>query len=227
MNGIAIASHDHPLSCLRYISEASLLVTGSWDGTVKFLDTRTRSVVTEYSLPTKILCIATDGHSAFCGCSERTIFRFETRNLDHPESMQTSFAYRTRSIAANKSYLATGACEGRVAIQSFDDSSLFYAFKAHVGSDDQKFAYPVNSMCFKGDSDQLVTGGSDGLIRLWDVRGRRILQTLGNSEGDQFPTSVASLSFAETGGLLAAAISYCHEFGDQDHPPDQLVIYSL
>jgi cell cycle arrest protein BUB3 len=131
----------------------------------------------------------------------------------------------TRSIAANRAHLAVGTCEGRVAITYLDGSDPAWGFKAHIGGDSAPFAYPVNGMAFRGDSTCLATGGSDGVVMVWDLQNRRRIQSLGDAGGDPFPTSIASLSFSSSGKNLAVAVSYCYEFGEKDHAPDQLVLY--
>jgi cell cycle arrest protein BUB3 len=226
INGIRTGTHDSPISSLSFIPGGPLLVSGSWDGTVKFWDPRTQKSVHSSSVRTKVLCIANNGESkVVCAGTERALVTFEIRNLQAPELSETSFSYRTRSIAANRTQLAVGACEGRVAISYFDSGEPAWGFKAHVGSDERRLACPVNGMAFRGDSTCFATGGSDGAVLIWDLQNRRRLQCLGNANGDAFPTSIASLSFSASGRMLAVAVSYCYEFGERDHAPDQLVVY--
>jgi cell cycle arrest protein BUB3 len=228
INGIRAGTHDGVISSLSYVADAHLLVSGSWDGSVHFWDPRTQKLVHSTQTRTKVLSIANNQESkVVCGGTDRTLVTFDTRNLREPELSQTSFSYRTRCLAANRKYLAVGACEGRVAISYFDNSEPPWGFKAHVGNDERRFAYPVNGMAFRIDSPCFATGGSDGAVMIWDLEKRRKLQCLGDVNGDPFPTSVASLSFSESGKMLAVAVSYCYEFGEREHPPDQLIIYEL
>jgi cell cycle arrest protein BUB3 len=113
-----------------------------------------------------------------------------------------------------------------VAMSYFDNSEPPWGFKAHIGRDAPKFAYPVNGMAFRADSYCFATGGADGAVKIWDLHKRTRLQCLGDANGDEFRTSIASLSFSGSGRMLAAAVSYCYEFGEREHAPDQLVIYS-
>ena len=40
----------------------------------------------------------------------------------------------------------------------------------------------------------------------------------------KYPTSISSLDFSSDGALLAVAVSYCFENGDQKHPKEQIMI---
>jgi cell cycle arrest protein BUB3 len=225
-NKVEAGRHDAPISALSYNADAHILASGSWDGTIKLWDPRAHSVILDYKVAAKVFAISNDHQDRIiCACSERMIVTFDTRS-QQTDVGQTSFAYRTRSLAANRMYLATGAYEGRVAIRHFDDSEPLWAFKAHIGNNDRKAAYPVNGLAFRGDSSCLATGGSDGFVLIWDLQSRRSRQCLGDANQEPFPTSVASLSFSNSGKTLAAAVSYCYEYGEQEHAPDQLVIYS-
>jgi WD40 repeat protein len=111
INGIRADTHDSPISSLSFISAGSLLVSGSWDGAVKFWDSRTHKLVHSTVVRTKILCIANNQESkVVCGGTDRALVIFDVRNLNVPELSQTSFSYRTRSIAANRAHIAVGAC---------------------------------------------------------------------------------------------------------------------
>lgn len=224
-NEIEVGSHSGPISALSVV--AGFLISGSWDKTVKVWNIRSRSVVAEYAdLSSKVLRIANDGISkVFCGCTERVIFTFDTRQLDQSETLPTLFPYQTRSIAANQKLLAIGAYEGRVAIDSISGSSDKYAFKAHFEGDSVKVVYPVNTMEFRPHSNNLATGGSNGSVVLWDVQYRGVDQTLGDELGNPWPTSISSLSFSRDGQLLVVAVSYCFERGETHHEQDELIVY--
>ena len=226
-NGVQIGSHSGPISCLSLVGQH--LISGSFDRTVKVWDIKSRSIVTEYTeLSTKVLRIANDGKSkVYVACTERTIFWFDLTNVERSDTMQTPIQYQTRSIAANATYLATGTYEGRVAVDPVGDRRRqTFAFKAHVGHEEVKVCYPVNAMEFKQDTNYLATGGSDGNVAIWDVESQCVQQILGDENDRPFDTSISSLSFASDGSLLAAAVSYCFEHGQCEHPPDRLVIYT-
>ena len=90
----------------------------------------------------------------------------------------------------------------------------------------QKIVYPVNALCFQPKTDYLATGGTDGVVYIWDVKKKRKLQSLMDDEkGVPFGTSISSISFSNDGNTLAVAVSYCFENGPIEHEPDRLIIY--
>ena len=226
-NDLQVGSHSGPISCLSLVGQ--YLISGSFDRTVKVWDIISRTMVTEYTeLSAKVLRIANDGKSqVFVACTERTIFRFDLTNVECSDTVEAPLPYQTRSIAANESFLAIGTYEGRVSVAHLSGNpSKQIAFKAHVSQEEVKICYPVNTMEFAKATNYLATGGSDGAISIWDVDSQRVVQALGDESGCPFDTSVASISFSNDGNLLAAAVSYSFEHGEQEHPPDRLVIYT-
>ena len=100
--------------------------------------------------------------------------------------------------------------------------------------------YPVNAISFHREYNTFATGGSDGLVNIWDgankkrlcqfhkyptsvSRSVRLLQSFAKSS-DQIIISLTviffSLSFSNDGTVLAIASSYMFE--NVDNPPDPL-----
>ena len=100
--------------------------------------------------------------------------------------------------------------------------------------------YPVNAISFHREYNTFATGGSDGLVNIWDgankkrlcqfhkyptsvSRSVRFLQSFAKSS-DQIVISLTviffSLSFSNDGTVLAIASSYMFE--NVDNPPDPL-----
>merc|ERR550525_1366320 len=63
-------------------------------------------------------------------------------------------------------------------------------------------------------TSMFATGGSDGLVNIWDGQNKKRL-----CQFHKYPTSIASLSFSNDGSVLAIASSYMHE---QENPPDNM-----
>ena len=66
--------------------------------------------------------------------------------------------------------------------------------------------YPVNAISFHRDYNTFATGGSDGLVNIWDGQNKKRL-----CQFHKYPTSIASLAFSNDGSVLAIASSYQHE----------------
>lgn len=74
--------------------------------------------------------------------------------------------------------------------------------------------FPVNAVSFHREYNTFATGGSDGLVNIWDGQNKKRL-----CQFHKYPTSIASLAFSQDGAVLAIASSYMHE---QEKPPDNL-----
>lgn len=49
-----VGTHDAPIRCVEYSPEANIIVTGSWDSTVKMWDPRSPSLVGTFPQPDKV-----------------------------------------------------------------------------------------------------------------------------------------------------------------------------
>jgi WD40 repeat protein len=70
--------------------------------------------------------------------------------------------------------------EGRVAVEYFNQDPEIqkqkYAFKCHrVKEDADEYIYPVNTIAFHPIYKTFATGGSDGMVNLWDPFNRKRL----------------------------------------------------
>ena len=55
-----------------------------------------------------------------------------------------------------------------------------------------------------------ATGGSDGIVNMWDGYSKKRIKQLG-----KYPSSIISMSFNCHGNLLAIASSYAYEEGEK------------
>ena len=244
-----MGAHAAGVRCLEYAQSLNLLFSGSWDKTVCAWDPRRRARVVSLSVPGKVFAMAYSANSPklVVGTADRHVMIFDARKLDGGDApLQrgvSSLKHQTRCIRcfpSGEGY-ALSSIEGRVALEYFDSedlgdddaalkdvsqadssrpvarSSRAYGFKCHRAGN---VAYPVNALAFHPTLGTFATGGTDGYVNLWDGRNKKRLAQL-----DQFPTSVAALTFSKTGSLLAVASSYAFEEGEKDHPKDQIFIH--
>ncbi|OHT02015.1 mitotic checkpoint protein [Tritrichomonas foetus] len=232
INGTQIGFHNAPISSLAFSISTQILASGSYDGIVKFWNTKTKKFITEFVTDDKIYCMAPSPPSEIvCGCGENRMIHIDCQTNVSTNEKTLMHGYNTRSIAACESMTAVSVVQGRIAVINRNNSSKTYAFKAHLNEpkndtyESTKTVYPVNTIAFQPNTDFLASGGTDGAIYIWDVKIKRKVQSLCDVNDKLFQTSVSSLSFSSDGMYLAAAISYCFEHGPIEHAPDRLVIY--
>lgn len=239
INGVQIGFHDSPISSLAFSVNNQILASGSYDGVVKFWNSRSNECVFKLTTDDKIYCMASaPPNNIVCGCLESRIISLNCKTFGDEIIKTMTHGYNTRQITACESAIATSVVQGRIAVVSLNDLSNKYAFKAHLSepkgeSNPQmsdislKCVYPVNALCFQPGTDYLASGGSDGYVHIWNVKIKRKLQTLMDEEnGAPFNTSISSISFSNNGDTLAVAVSYCFENGPISHAPDRLIIYT-
>jgi len=208
-----VASHDAPVRCCRWVDAPSggYLVTGSWDKTVKYWDTRSPTPIGSVTLPDRCYSLDVAYPLMVVGMAERhiAIFNLQNPGTIHKTTM-SPLKWQTRCIAcfpAANGY-AIGSVEGRVAIQYIDekDNASNFSFKCHRKDSPQTKAtqiFSVNSISFHQGFGTFATAGSEGGIHFWDKDQRTRLKSF-----EPAPGPITTTAFNRTGTIFAYAISY-------------------
>eukprot|EP00794_Sanderia_malayensis_P016221 gene16221-17854_t len=221
-----IGMHDKPIKCVEYCSQIGLVITGSWDTTIKLWDPRQSKPVGTYSQPERVYTMALSEDRLVVGTAGRKVLVWDLKNMDYVlQKRESSLKYQTRCIKCfpNKEGYVLSSIEGRVAVEYFDPSADIqktkYAFKCHrIKNDGKEQIFPVNAISFHLHNT-FATGGSDGFVNIWDgFKKKRLCQF------HQYPTSISSLCFSHDGTMLAIVSSYMEEEGEKDHPDDAIFI---
>ena len=95
---------------------------------------------------------------------------------------ESSLKFQTRCLSCfpNKQGYVLSSIEGRVAVEYLDPSPEVqrrkYAFKCHrLKENAVEQIYPVNAISFHRDYNTFATGGSDGLVNIWDGQNKKRL----------------------------------------------------
>jgi len=229
-----IGQHEKPVRCVEYDSHSNLLISGSWDSTLKLWDIRSRfACISTKKLPDRVYALSVNGKSTLVvGSGSRNILIYDLRKIreskggegeDLEQQRSSPLKHQTRCIKTfiDNSAYTVGSIEGRVAVEYFEENmqSNKYAFKCHRSGG---VAYPVNTMAFHPVHGTFVTGGCDGMVSIWDGKNKKKLCLF-----HQYPTSIASVDFTPDGTMLAIASSYTFEEGEKDHPPDSVFIRGI
>jgi len=211
---MSLGEHAQPIRCVEYSNDPALVVTGSWDETVKLWDLRAHNhCIGTLEQAGRVFTMALSFHRLIVGTSGRNIWIWDLRKMFEPEQMrESSLKHQTRTIRAfieGDGYALTST-EGRVAMEYFDPSPEIqgkkYAFKCHrIKNGDIEEVYPINAVAFHPIFGTFATGGCDGLVNVWDGKNKKRL-----SQFRKYPTSISALSFNHDGTQLAIASSYTH-----------------
>ncbi|KAJ1994372.1 mitotic spindle checkpoint protein Bub3 [Coemansia spiralis] len=226
-----IGKHDGEISTLGFGHASGLLASGSWDRTLRTWDPKAQNsaaLIKQIDVDERVYSISIEGDVLAVALAGRKILIYDIRKLEVPlETRESSLKYPTRCIRLmpDRQGFVCSSVEGRVAVEYLNgvDKSN-YAFKCHrqLADNNIDLVYPVNAIAFHPVHHTFVTGGSDGVVSLWDPEHKKRLK-----QYQGYASSVASLDLNASGSILAVASSYTYDEGEKNHPPDSIWIRSI
>ncbi|CAZ85703.1 unnamed protein product [Tuber melanosporum] len=221
-----VAAHDDPIRSVRWFTppgaNAQMVVTGSWDKTIKYWDLRQQQPVCLVKLPERVYTMDVSRDLLVVGTAEKHL---QIINLKNPETVFESrispLKWQTRVVACfpDASGFAVGGIEGRCAFVYLDpkNTKLDFSFKCHrtartrgAGAD----VYGVNAISFHPVHGTFSTAGADGTFHYWDKDSR--------SRTKGFPPVggiISATGFNRNGSIFAYAVSYDWSKGHQHNTP--------
>ncbi|KAJ4480033.1 Poly(A)+ RNA export protein [Lentinula aciculospora] len=209
-----VAQHDGPVKVVKWVNmpHARVLVTGSWDKSVKYWDLRAPSPIATVNLPERCYTLDANYPSMVVGTAGRHILTFDLakspmlfQNIVSPLRLQT----RVVTCCPDKSGFAIGSVEGRVSFYYIEEHEKRnnYSFKCHrqnsSSKEDQSLIYSINDINFHPVHGSFSTCGSDGAVHFWDRDARLRLKSFSRAPGP-----ITCSAFNNTGSMFAYAVSY-------------------
>ncbi|KAL8746738.1 MAG: hypothetical protein Q9190_001296 [Brigantiaea leucoxantha] len=209
-----VAAHDAPVRCARFVDvpnqAGQMLVTGSWDKTIKYWDLRQSTPVASVQCQERVYSMDVVNTLLVVATADRYI---DIINLSEPgkfyKTMQSPLKWQTRVVTCfnDGSGFAVGSIEGRCAIQYVEekDSSANFSFKCHRNSASQNNTnvYSVNAISFHPQHGTFSTAGSDGTFHFWDKDAKHRLKGYPEVGG-----TITATDFDRTGNIFAYSVSY-------------------
>jgi mRNA export factor len=127
-----VAAHEQPVKCVNFVTPpngSEMLVTASWDKTLKYWDLRSPTPAGTLSLQERVYTLDVSQSLLVVGTAERFI---NIINLANPttifKTMQSPLKWQTRVVSCfpDASGFAVGSIEGRCAIQYVDEKNSGY-----------------------------------------------------------------------------------------------------
>ena len=130
-NGAAaqqVAAHEQPIRAARFVdvpgANGPVLVTGSWDKTIKYWDLRTPNPIATVDCQERVYTLDAKGKLLVVGTADRYI---NVINLDNPtkfyKTIQSPLKWQTRVVSCfnDASGFGVGSIEGRCAMQYVEE----------------------------------------------------------------------------------------------------------
>jgi mRNA export factor len=214
-----VGQHSAPIKAVSYLDETQMLVTGSWDRTLKYWDGRQPAAVGEVALPERLYCMDALYPLLVAATAERHIIIYDLRKPQvEYKRFVSPLKYQSRCIAGfpDRTGFAVGSIEGRVGVHHIEDkdSNKNFAFKCHRDGND---VYAVNSVAFHPVYHTFATAGSDGAYNFWDKENKQRLKPFLRSA---LPITAGAFNF--DGSIYAYAVSYDWSKGAEHYNPQQM-----
>jgi len=223
----SLVAHEQAVRscCFTTINNAPILITGSWDKTVKYWDFRQSNPVATLQCQDRVYTMDVRNKLCVIGTAERYI---NIVDLNSPEkfykTIPSPLKFQTRVVSCfpDATGFAVGSVEGRCAIQYVEekDSSSNFSFKCHretpqTGPNrDISNVYSVNAISFHPVHGTFSTAGSDGTFHFWDGNAKHRLKGYPSVGGP-----ITATAFNRQGTVFAYAVSYDWSQGFQKNTP--------
>ncbi|WWD20314.1 hypothetical protein CI109_104790 [Kwoniella shandongensis] len=216
-----LGKHDDAISSIVWCAEYNVLISTSWDSTLKVWDPNAEIPLrSSQPLPSRAynLSYAATSSRLLVSMAHRHVFVYDVGKLAAADGQiapaqerESALKFLTRSVAvmADGKGWASGSIEGRIAVEYFDpaDQGSKYAFRAHRQAvDGVDCVYPINALAYHPIHNTFASGGSDGFISIWDHNAKKRMKLY-----PKYPTAVSALAFSPDGSKLAIGASYEHD----------------
>ncbi|XP_067121988.1 mRNA export factor-like [Centruroides vittatus] len=220
---IRIGQHKSSVKTVDFVTSSrySYIMTGSWDRTLKFWDSKSPNPVHNIDLPERCYCAFVKYPMAVVGLAGRTIIVYDLEGgFKEYKRMESPLPCQIRCLIGfvknNKANLIVGGEIGAIAVQCVNVDNLgenFY-FRCHR----REFGnvvdvYPINGLALHPLDDIVASVGSDGRYVFWDLNARCALRT-----SNFFDQSLTSCCFNSKGDVFAYSLGYDwskgHEFNN-------------
>jgi mRNA export factor len=239
MTPSTLTAHEQPIRSCKFtnINGSSVLVTGSWDRTVKYWDLRSDKPAATINCQERVYCMDTKGKLLVVGTADRYL---NVVDLNKPDAfyktIQSPLKFQTRVVSCfipNPNGFAVGSIEGRCAIQYVEerDSANNFSFKCHRDTPtsgpnkDVSSVYSVNAISFHPEHGTFSTAGSDGTFHFWDGQAKHRLKGYPSVGGP-----ITATGFNRQGTVFAYAISYDWSQGFQKNTqqtPNKVMLHGV
>lgn len=194
-----ILLHDDFVSSLDYDAESGLLVTAGWDRTIKvmefqrFLDTGegVKSCVPQGA---PIVAIRFLPGGRIIGANTKGQVKLWSVDSCESKTERVQGIHEApiikMELSPDKKYFLTASSDGTAIIAKVEMLKHQQTLRGHEG--------PVNAAVFSPSGETVATGGADGTIYIWNLKGKKVGKVAAHT------SDVYALEFHPDGNTLAS-----------------------
>lgn len=202
-----VAGHDDVVRCISDVEETRMVVTGSWDKSLRYWDVRapTGSPVGTVAVADRVYAMDVAGPLMVVGMAERKVSVYDVRKPT--TAFRDKFSqlwYQTRCVATwpDRMGYCVGGMDGRVSLDFVREGGGGGSMVCHK---DKGKAFAVNAIRFHRETGCFMTAGGDGKVAVWDKERRR---ERGSWRRDKERGPVTDLDIDAGGRVFAYAVGY-------------------
>ena len=187
--------HHSPVQCLRFHPQSPMIVSGSYNGVLKFWNGLSGEEIRSFQAHSDIiraLCFSPDGSLLVTAGDDRLLKLWDVesgKELQHLGGHTTSI--HSLAISPDGRLLASGGTGMMIRLWELSQNTEIARLHGHVES--------IFSLKFSPNGELLASGGADSTVKLWDVEAVKEVNTLYGHKNQ-----VHSLAFHPDGELLAS-----------------------
>ncbi|EGD76405.1 hypothetical protein PTSG_07524 [Salpingoeca rosetta] len=161
-----VGKHDAPVKTCNWIGHLGVLMTGSWDRTIKFWDTRSPQPMAQFALSERVYSADVRENYGAVATADNKVHVFDlSQNPQQKGVVDTTLKMQTRCIRCfpKKDGFAAGSIEGRCAIVYTEPprQAETFSFKCHRETGK---IYTVNAIAFHPQGHSKAQGVSSTIM---------------------------------------------------------------
>jgi WD40 repeat protein len=192
---ITLQGHESDVYSVAFSPDGKLIVSGSWDNTVRLWDIQGKRVGQPFQGHEDYVysvAFSPDGKLIVSGSWDKTVRLWDIQGNPVGQPFQGHEAWvNSVAFSPDGKLIVSGSYDKTVRLWDIQGNPVGQPFQGHKSS--------VYSVAFSPDGKLIVSGSGDNTVRLWDIQGNPVGQPF---QGHK--SSVYSVAFSPDGKLIVS-----------------------